>query len=207
MVEATASPGTLESVLAESHLVFVDTSDPFHKRVGVASLSAPESDRYRTGLVCDRVYFAAGEGMCSGSEEHYYDLGTLEAFTVYKDGAVFQSPSFNFWGTTFARDGKSFYATLGDGSVGAQTYLVKGECPSLSPDETRIVFKKRIQGPSIWRLAHRHGSQYGYLGGERARRRSSAHVSGQRDLSGCRPLTAPGAVRQYEPAAKAVRAA
>ncbi|MFC0105518.1 hypothetical protein [Kibdelosporangium aridum] len=70
----------------------------------------------------------------------------------------------NFWGLTFAGDMNTFYATV---STGNQTYLVKGdieawhaeairenvECPSLSPDGTRIAFKKRIaqDGARPWR--------------------------------------------------------
>ena len=119
--------------------------------------------------------FVAGDsyGAPFSTRDHLFDLttgddrGTLEEFKVYKDNVPFESPSFNFWGTTFARDGNTFYATLGDGSVGATTYLVVGdiarremrvlrtnvECPSLSPDETRIAFKKRIADPDAWRLA------------------------------------------------------
>jgi hypothetical protein len=93
-------------------------------------------------------------------------LADLEQFAVFKDGARFESPDFNFWGVTFARDSNRFYATLGTGGT---TYLVDGdvgarqlrvvrenvECPSLSPDNTRLVFKKRtssLPGPVIWRL-------------------------------------------------------
>src|SRR5206468_3521914 len=68
----------------------------------------------------------------------------------------------NFWGVTFARDGKRFYASMG---AGGETYLLAGdlvartlrvlrenvECPSLSPDGKRIVFKKRRERGS-WRL-------------------------------------------------------
>ncbi|HEY1295218.1 MAG TPA: hypothetical protein VGJ60_19230 [Chloroflexota bacterium] len=119
--------------------------------------------------------FVAGDsyGAPFSTRDHLFDLstgadqGTLEEFIVYKDGALFQSPSFNFWGTTFARDGQHFFATLADGSVGSTTYLVQGdlvtremrvlrtnvECPSLSPDETRLAFKERIQAPNEWRLA------------------------------------------------------
>ena len=81
-----------------------------------------------------------------------------------RDGKVLQSADFNFWGVTFRRDSNAFFATL---RTGTATYLVAGdiaakrmtvvyegvECPSLSPDETRIAFKKLI-GPVIWR-AHR----------------------------------------------------
>lgn len=83
-------------------------------------------------------------------------LADLDKFTVQRDGETFQSPDFNFWGVTFARDDNRFYATLW--SKG-KTYLVDCdlrnrtarvihdgvECPSLSPDNTRIAFKKRIQ--------------------------------------------------------------
>jgi hypothetical protein len=72
----------------------------------------------------------------------------------------------NFWGVTFADDDRTFYATL---ATKGSTYLVRGdlrartvttvrsnvECPSLSPDGTRIAFKKRVKGLSKdapWRL-------------------------------------------------------
>jgi hypothetical protein len=89
----------------------------------------------------------------------------LEDLTVRRDGAVFKSVDFNFWGVTFATDSNRFYATLG---TGGRTYLVEGdlagrearviyeglECPSLSPDNTRVAFKKQIgtNGRSLWQL-------------------------------------------------------
>jgi hypothetical protein len=91
----------------------------------------------------------------------------LEKFTVWRDGERFVAPDFNFWGVTFAKDGNRFYATLG---TGGHTYLVQGdltrrearivrsgiECPALSPDNTRIAFKKRSGGfvsAVSWRLS------------------------------------------------------
>jgi len=93
-------------------------------------------------------------------------LGTLEEFTVLRDGRPFKAVDFNFWGVTFAADGNRFYATL---KTKGQTYLVEGdlrarqlkmlrpnvECPSLSPDGTRVAFKKRMNGglgPVTWRF-------------------------------------------------------
>jgi hypothetical protein len=87
----------------------------------------------------------------------------LEKFSVTKDGKRIQSPDFNFWGVTFARDSDEFYATL---ATGDHTYLVHGgvsertvevlrdnvECPSLSPDGTRIAYKRRDGKPWKWRL-------------------------------------------------------
>src|SRR6266850_3493859 len=84
-------------------------------------------------------------------------LGNVEEFTVSRNGQPFKAKDFNFWGVTFAADGNRFYATLG---TGGQTYLVEGdiaarhlrvlrsnvECPSLSPDGSRLAFKKRVGG-------------------------------------------------------------
>ncbi|MER8187118.1 TolB-like translocation protein [Kitasatospora sp. NPDC094015] len=89
----------------------------------------------------------------------------LETFAVTRDGKPYHASDVNIWGVTFADDDR-FYATL---ATGGQTYLVQGdvtartlttlhqnvECPSLSPDGTRIAYKKRVAGASPdapWRL-------------------------------------------------------
>lgn len=91
-------------------------------------------------------------------------FGNLETFRIVKDGRTYKNVDVNFWGATFASDDQ-FYATL---ATQGQTYLVRGsvaarevtvlrenvECPSLSPDGTRIAFKK-ASGPSTarhWRF-------------------------------------------------------
>jgi hypothetical protein len=91
-----------------------------------------------------------------------FDLAKLD---VRRDGRPFRHVDDNFWGVTFAPDGRTFYATLG---TGGKTYLIKAdvqtrqaqvlrsgvECPSLSPDGTRIAFKQRVPGNAVaWRLA------------------------------------------------------
>ncbi|HVY78164.1 MAG TPA: hypothetical protein VG898_06635 [Solirubrobacterales bacterium] len=91
-------------------------------------------------------------------------LGQLEQFAVSRDGAPFDAVDFNFWGMTFAPgDSNRFYATL---ATGGHHYLVEGdvrartmrvlrdgvECPSLSPDGTRIAYKSRIGDSNRWRL-------------------------------------------------------
>ena len=82
-------------------------------------------------------------------------VADLEEFRVHRDGSPFRAVDFNFWGVTFAADSDRFYATLGTGGT---VYLVEGrvstrrvdvvlegvECPSLSPDQSRIVFKRRL---------------------------------------------------------------
>jgi len=89
-------------------------------------------------------------------------IADLEEFAVTRQGQSFKAIDFNFWGVTFGHDSNQFFATLGTGAV---TYLIQGdvadrsartlregvECPSLSPDGRRIVFKKRV-GTSSWRL-------------------------------------------------------
>lgn len=89
-------------------------------------------------------------------------LGNLEEFEVWKDGRPYHAIDFNFWGVTFSRDSNRFYATLRNYDT---TYLVQGdiaartltvlrdnvECPSLSPDETRIGFKK-LTSTGMWQL-------------------------------------------------------
>lgn len=84
-------------------------------------------------------------------------IPSLEAFRIVKDGHPYRAADVNFWGVTFAADDRTFYATL---ATGGSTYLVRGdlrtrtlttlhtnvECPSLSPDGTRIAYKKRVKG-------------------------------------------------------------
>jgi hypothetical protein len=201
--------------------------DEHYAEIAVAPVDAPRSKTTFTGLVCERVYFAARRGLCLmpnhgslglsvnarifGADfrptrtarldgirsrarvsprgrygaattfvtgHSYLDdgfstltalidmssgevLANLEKFDVTRDGERFEAIDFNFWGVTFARDERRFYATL---STGGKFYLVEGdvetrrarvigedvECPSLSPDEKRIAFKRR-RGDS-WRL-------------------------------------------------------
>lgn len=196
--------------------------------VSFAKLSTTPSRRMRTKLVCDRVYFAAGHGLCLAAARgagasvlgpsflaklfdtrfvstrsvrlpgipsrarispdgrfgavtsfvsgHSYadpggfstqttiiDMGAgkvlsnIEDYQFTKDGRRIRSPDFNLWGVTFAQDGDRFFATLG---TKGKTYLVEGsvsgqrarvlvdnvECPSLSPDNTKVAFKKIIGG-------------------------------------------------------------
>ena len=91
-------------------------------------------------------------------------LADLEQFTVSRGGKQIAAVDMNFWGVTFARDGDTFYATV---ATGGRTYLIRGslsrrtarvlhenvECPSLSPDGTRIAYKRRSASKTRpWRL-------------------------------------------------------
>jgi hypothetical protein len=201
--------------------------DDHYAEIAVAPVGSPRSAVTFTGLVCGRVYYAAGRGLCLLSAQdalgpsvdartfgvdfkpvakarmaglisrarvspngrygaattfitgHSYlengfstlteliDMQTgkpivnLEKFEVTRNGDRFKAIDFNFWGVTFTRDARRFYATL---STGGKQYLVEGdiaarsarvihdrvECPSLSPDETRIAYKQR--NGNEWRL-------------------------------------------------------
>jgi hypothetical protein len=93
-------------------------------------------------------------------------VANLEELQVVRDGQPFKAIDFNFWGVTFAADSDRFYATLGSGGV---SYLIAGsvaaraarvlrsdvECPALSPDNTRIAYKKPLHtgATRTWRLA------------------------------------------------------
>jgi hypothetical protein len=90
-------------------------------------------------------------------------IPSLETFHITLNGKPYHNVDDNFWGVTFAPDDDTFYATLG---TAGHTYLVRGsisrqsvtslvenvECPSLSPDGTRIAYKKRVPtaGAALW---------------------------------------------------------
>lgn len=86
---------------------------------------------------------------------HGTHYGPLDAFTFLVDAKPYTAVDLNFWGVTFAEDGNVFYATA---SSEGHNWLVRGnlrgrtvvaikegaECPSLSPDETRVAYKKNL---------------------------------------------------------------
>ena len=89
-------------------------------------------------------------------------IANLETFKVTDTrGNQVTDQDRNFWGVTFARDSNRFYATM---ATGGYKYLIEGdvearrasvlrdgvECPSLSPDNHRLAYKK--QTPDGWRL-------------------------------------------------------
>lgn len=94
-----------------------------------------------------------------------HDFGNLEAFTLRIDGRVVAPVDRNIWGVTFVDDDR-FYATVGTGD---ETWLVEGdlseqtltsltsgaECPSLSPDASRVAFKVDVDPgeDKVWGLA------------------------------------------------------
>jgi hypothetical protein len=94
------------------------------------------------------------------------DYGNIEDFRFTVDGVPVTAADRNFWGVTFASDDNTFYAT---GASAGHTWLVRGdlaahtltaihetaECPSLSPDGTKVAYKKNVStnGTPYWTLA------------------------------------------------------
>jgi hypothetical protein len=92
-------------------------------------------------------------------------IADLEEYNVTRDGETINNKDFNFWGVTFTPETRHFYATL---STNRRHFLVKGdianrsvtvihdnvECPSLSPNASRIAYKKRFmeEGRVVWQL-------------------------------------------------------
>ena len=147
----------------------------FAERHSFTLPGAPSRTRVApTAPLAASTVFVSGDSYAAGgfsTRTSIYDLransvvGDLETFVTTRDGERFKRPDFNFWGVTFAVDGDRFYATLGtngelhlvEGSVSGRRLTVIGkdvECPSLSPDETRLAYKARMLegGRVFWRL-------------------------------------------------------
>lgn len=149
-----------------------DTST--HEVLGEFALGgAPSRTRVSPGgRLGASTVFVTGHGYDSvdfSTQTMIYDLvamapiADLETFTVLDDGKTISRADFNFWGVTFLPDEQTFFATL---SSAGQHHLVKGdvpsrtvvvihdqvECPSVSPDGTRVAYKRRktIGGAVMW---------------------------------------------------------
>ncbi|MFB7179280.1 hypothetical protein ACFCYI_16415 [Streptomyces sp. NPDC056257] len=94
-----------------------------------------------------------------------YLVKSIEQIPLTLGGARHHDSDVNYWGVSFAADDNRFYATV---STRGTTHLVEGdlrawsakalrenaECPSLSPDGTRVAFKKKVSDDprTPWRL-------------------------------------------------------
>ncbi|GAB3772317.1 hypothetical protein FB382_002915 [Nocardioides ginsengisegetis] len=119
------------------------------------------------GSLVATTTFVAGHsymqtGFSTSTEIRHVDgtsYGDLEKFHLLIDGHDSQPADRNIWGVTFVDD-RTFYATV---ATGGRTYLVRGdlpsrtlrtlrtnaECPSVSPDGTRIAYKVRAPGSGL----------------------------------------------------------
>jgi len=118
-----------------------------------------------TGSAYATVGFSTATDIYSIADGH--DYGNIEQFTLTIDGAVNTASDRNIWGVTFVPgDDDAFYATA---ATAGHTYLVRGslshrtltevhetaECPSVSPDGTRVAFKVNVSTTStaFWSIA------------------------------------------------------
>ncbi len=128
----------------------------------------------RSGNVVSWTSFVTGDSYSVpggfSTRTGFFDVRTgetvesLEHFTATVEGSVLTARDVNYWGLTVGSDDVTFYATLASGGF---TWLVKGdlaaktvtslrrdaECPSLSPDGTKVAYKKRIGRLGPWDLA------------------------------------------------------
>lgn len=128
----------------------------------------------RDGRIGATTVFVTGHGYDSvdfSTQTLLIDLGTgatiadVETFDFFAQGVPIREADFNVWGITFLDDGNTFYATL---STQRRHLLVRGgvaarqahvihedvECPSVSPDGTRVAYKRRYieDGFVRWQL-------------------------------------------------------
>jgi hypothetical protein len=120
-----------------------------------------------TSFITGESYGTVGFGTATQiSTTDGTDYGNLETFALMIDGQRNTAADRNFWGVTFSADDNIFYATT---ATGGHTWLVKGdlaartlttvtqtaECPSISPDGTRVAYKKDIStsAPAYWSIA------------------------------------------------------
>ncbi|WP_370948151.1 TolB family protein [Amycolatopsis sp. cg5] len=159
-LRTTAVPDRSELLVLDSGLRLTEWGTPSRVRV------AP------TGHLVGWTVFRTGDGYLGAvgtfsTTAGIYDLvhgihyGSLEDFKLVVDGRPHTAADTNYWGVTFDRDDDTFYATA---ASGGKTWLVKGslatrtltsirgnaECPSLSPDGTRVAYKFRTG--DRWRL-------------------------------------------------------
>ena len=165
---------TVESTVVGSYYAYL-FNDRFERVRRIPLQGYPSRARVSPdGRIAAFTVFVRGDSYASGNlstRTTLVDTSTgskiadLEEFRAIRDGARFQQVDFNYWGVTFLHAPDRFYATL---ASGGRLWLVQGhigqrevrllnegvECPSLSPDDRRVVFKSRDAAASrpSWRL-------------------------------------------------------
>jgi hypothetical protein len=122
---------------------------PSRTRISADSKLVAETS-FVTGASYATVGFST-ETIIATAAGHSY--GNIEQFKLLINGEQVNAADRNVWGVTFTDDDRHFYATA---ASGGSTWLVRGdlvaktltsvhktaECPSLSPDGTRVAYKK-----------------------------------------------------------------
>ena len=163
----SSEPGLVTTYRATVH------DDITGERIELPLTGSPSRARLsRDGMLAATTSFVAGDSYAAttfSTRTVITDLATgksadLETFTLVDGGEEVRPVDRNYWGVTFAADGDRFYVTV---AFGGRTHLGQGrlstgtvttvrtdaECPSLSPDETRVAYKKRGDRPrGDWRI-------------------------------------------------------
>ena len=135
---------------------------PSRTRISANSQLVAETS-FVTGVSYAAVGFATETIIATAAGKSF---GNIEHFTLLVNGEQVTSADRNIWGVTFTDDDRYFYATA---ASGGSIWLVRGdldrktltsvyenaECPSLSPDGTRVAFKKNTGdfGSPNWKIA------------------------------------------------------
>ena len=151
--------------------VYDDTTG---KRISIPLTGSPSRARLSSdGTLAATTSFVAGDSYAATTFSTRtviteLDAGRsvdLETFTVVDGGRTVTPVDRNFWGVTFGSDDDRFFVTV---AFGGKTHLAEGrlstrtvttmrtdaECPSLSPDQSRVAYKKRGDRPrGDWRIA------------------------------------------------------
>ncbi|WP_399924028.1 TolB family protein [Streptomyces kanamyceticus] len=157
----------------KSYAVVLD--DKLREKRRIALTGIPNRARVSaSGRMLSWTMFATGDSYAGSSfstrtsildTRTGYLIKNMEEIPLTLDGRRYHAPDVNYWGVTFTKDDNVFYATV---STKGKTYLVRGdmkkwaatalrenvECPALSPDDTRLAFKKRVREGTRdpWRL-------------------------------------------------------
>ena len=135
---------------------------PSRTRISANSQLVAETS-FVTGVSYAAVGFATETIIATTAGKSY---GDIEQFALLVGGEQVNAADRNIWGVAFTDDDRYFYATA---ASGGSTWLVRGdlvertltsvrenaECPSVSPDGTRVAFKKNngtVTSPD-WRIA------------------------------------------------------
>lgn len=138
---------------------------PSRTRISADSQLVAETS-FVTGVSYAAVGFATETIIATAAGKSY---GNIEQFTLLVNGEQVNAADRNIWGVTFTDNDRYFYATA---ASGGSTWLVRGdlidrtltsvrenaECPSLSPDGTRVAYKKNTGtfGSPNWHIAVLH---------------------------------------------------
>ncbi len=157
------------SLLPRSHALILDANLREVRRINLAGTPSrarvSASGRmvswtvFVTGDSYDRAGFSTRTSILDTRTG--YLITSIEDLPLRLGNRRHYAPDVNYWGVSFAADDNRFYATV---ATKGRTHLVEGdlagwsartirenvECPSLSPDGTRLVFKKKVG--TLWRL-------------------------------------------------------